>query len=419
MHQLVGVAAQRRGLPPSLPSRRGSSAVAIPHSTPLHEPEPQALTEPEPLIDQEKAGILAVTNIAEPSPAPTDADQDQAALKVQAIWRGKSGQKKAVEKNQAVLAGTQRVMAAKRTIRKSQVATMLLVMLATAAGSQLPNYVFGAAYGALANGEGIDRAIGLHAGLLNCVFRATVVYLHMELFALAMRDTPFVPGMAERILRPLVSGMANFLWLACWWIFLDLQNPENDIALIKGVPGAILQTVAAVLSLDVTAQPIELWRLYRSRNHKLPPRNVATWWQTTVLAGRGTLAAALSLCALQGLGIVGYRSIYLGLFSFFDKAGALASLPEGGFMDLWVMKYWFVIALPFMLLAVVWAKSWPPGARDPVSAVMLCTLQEASMYQVRIPCLGYFRRRQYMYQMAWQITHCVILSARLNTSDKS
>ena len=160
----------------------------------------------------------------------------------------------------------------------------------------------------------------------------------MELFALAMRDTPFVPGTAERILRPLVSGMGGFLWVASFWLFLDLQNPENDIALIKGVPGAILTTVGAVLYLDSAAQPIELWRLYRSRNHKLPPRNVATWWQTTVLAGRGTLAAALSMCALQGLGAVGYRSIYHGLASFFDKAGTLASLPEGGFLDMWVMK---------------------------------------------------------------------------------
>jgi hypothetical protein len=309
---------------------------------------------------------------------------------VQAIWRGKSGQKKAAEENQAVQAGTERVMAAKWTIRKSQVATMLLVMLATAASSLLPNYVIGAAYGAVANGEGIDGVLALHIGICNGIFRVAVVYLNMELFALAMRDTLFVPGTAERIVRPLVTGLSAFLAWACLWIFLDLQNPENDIALIKGVPGAILFIVGAVLHLDVAAQPVELWRLYRSRNHKLPPRNVATWWQTTVLAGRGTLTAALSLCALQALCYVGYLFIYLSLVSFFDKAGTLASLPEGGIFDVWVLKYWFVIALPFMLLAVVWAKSWPPGARDPVSAVMLCTLHEASMYQVRIPGRSYF-----------------------------
>jgi hypothetical protein len=291
-----------------------------------------------------------------------------------------------------VLAGTERVMAAKRTIRKSQVATMLLVMLATAASSLLPNYVIGATYGAVANGEGIDGALGLHIGICMSVFRMTVLYLHMELFSFAMQDTPFVPGTAERILRPLVTGLGQFLFIASLWLFLDLQNTENDIALIKGVPGAILYIVGAVLMLDVAAQPIELWRLYRSRNHKLPPRNAATWWQTTVLAGRGTLAAALSMCALQGLGMVGYRWIYLGLVSFFDKAGAIASLPEGGLNDMWMIKYWFAVALPFMLLAVVWAKSWPSGARDPVSAVMLCTLQEASMYQVRIPGFGYFQK---------------------------
>jgi hypothetical protein len=34
-----------------------------------------------------------------------------------------------------------------------------------------------------------------------------------------------------------------------------------------------------------------------------------------------------------------------------------------------------------MLLALVWGKAWPPGARDPVSAVLLCTLQQAAIYQ--------------------------------------
>jgi hypothetical protein len=34
-----------------------------------------------------------------------------------------------------------------------------------------------------------------------------------------------------------------------------------------------------------------------------------------------------------------------------------------------------------MLLALFWVKRWPPGARDPVSAVLLCTLQQASIYQ--------------------------------------
>ena len=43
--------------------------------------------------------------------------------------------------------------------------------------------------------------------------------------------------------------------------------------------------------------------------------------------------------------------------------------------------YYYVVALPLMLLALVWGKVWPPGARDPVSAVLLCTLQQAAIYQ--------------------------------------
>jgi hypothetical protein len=84
------------------------------------------------------------------------------------------------------------------------------------------------------------------------------------------------------------------------WAFLDLQNPDNDIAAIEGVPGAILSIVGIVLSFDGKAAPVELWRLYRSRNLKLPPKDALSWWQTTQLAGRGTLAAALALCTLQG-----------------------------------------------------------------------------------------------------------------------
>ena len=30
---------------------------------------------------------------------------------------------------------------------------------------------------------------------------------------------------------------------------------------------------------------------------------------------------------------------------------------------------------------MLWGKPWPPGARDPVSAVVLCALQQASLYQ--------------------------------------
>ena len=44
-------------------------------------------------------------------------------------------------------------------------------------------------------------------------------------------------------------------------------------------------------------------------------------------------------------------------------------------------KYYYVFTLPLMLLALFWSKRWPPGARDPVSAVLLCTIQGAAIYQ--------------------------------------
>ena len=34
-----------------------------------------------------------------------------------------------------------------------------------------------------------------------------------------------------------------------------------------------------------------------------------------------------------------------------------------------------------MLLAVLWSKRWPPAVRDPVSAVMLCNIQMAALWQ--------------------------------------
>jgi hypothetical protein len=79
------------------------------------------------------------------------------------------------------------------------------------------------------------------------------------------------------------------------WAFLDLQNPDNDIAAIEGVPGAILSIVGIVLSFDGKAAPVELWRLYHSPNLKLPPNDALSWWQTTRLAGRGIFAAPLVL----------------------------------------------------------------------------------------------------------------------------
>ena len=65
------------------------------------------------------------------------------------------------------------------------------------------------------------------------------------------------------------------------------------------------------------------------------------------------------------------------------QTGTIAThIPEGGsVLDVWPIKFWFIIALPVMLLSLVWAKTWPRGARDPVSAVALCTLQQAAMYQ--------------------------------------
>ena len=52
--------------------------------------------------------------------------------------------------------------------------------------------------------------------------------------------------------------------------------------------------------------------------------------------------------------------------------------------------YYYVVALPLMLLALVWGKVWPPGARDPVSAVVLSTLQRAATYQGAIGALNLY-----------------------------
>ena len=55
-------------------------------------------------------------------------NEAHAALKVQAAWRGKAGLKKAVEKEQAARTGSERIVAAKRTIRNKQIAIMVLVI---------------------------------------------------------------------------------------------------------------------------------------------------------------------------------------------------------------------------------------------------------------------------------------------------
>ena len=109
---------------------------------------------------------------------------------------------------------------------------------------------------------------------------------------------------------------------------------------------------------------------------------MASWWQATKVAGKGTLATALLLSlGPEGISGHGYLWVYMPIWSFFDKAAAMASFPEGGFFHVHFLKYYFVLALPIMLLAVIWTKPWPLGVRDPVSAVILCTLQQAALYQ--------------------------------------
>jgi hypothetical protein len=319
-------------------------------------------------------------DIPESEPSPVVDDEAQAALKVQAMWRGKTGLKKVAEQEESMRTGSERIVAAKRTIRNSQVAATLLVMLTTSVIILFPNFILGEAYGAVANGEGIDGVLPLNIGLRIGPMRGCINYCQIEVFSWAMRDTAFVPSTAERVVRPLLVGVGQFFETASFWKFLDLQNPAADIALIKGVPGAIISTVGTLLIYDALFQPIELWRLYRSRNLKLPPFEKATWWDLTAAAGRGTLIAMLCMCAWNAVDV--NAPMYLAILSFFDKAGTMENhVPEGGTIDGWWYKYFFVIALPLMLLAVLWAKPWPQGARDPVSAVLLCTLQQASTYQ--------------------------------------
>jgi hypothetical protein len=218
-------------------------------------------------------------------------------------------------------------------------------MLTTAVTALGPTYIFGAAYGAVANGEGIDGGIALSIGLRYGVYCACAIYCQMEVFAWAMRDTPFVPGAAERVLRPLLAAVGGFLLFSGLWYFVDVQHPENDIALIKGVPGVVVATVGGVLGFDTMGQPVEFWRLYRARDLKLPPANASTWWNLTVAAGRGTLAAALTVCGWNAAH-VGFELIFLAISAAFDKAGTIVTyLGEGkGFIDGWWYVYCYCIA---------------------------------------------------------------------------
>jgi hypothetical protein len=224
-------------------------------------------------------------------------------------------------------------------------------MFTTAMIALGPTYICGAVYGAVANGEGIDGGIALNLALRYAVFCACANYCQMEVFAWAMRDTAFLPGTAERVLRPLLAAVAHFLLVAGVWYFVDVQHPENDIALIKGVPGVIVATVGGVLMLDTKAQPIELWRLYRARDVKLPPTDASTWWNLTSLAGRGTLAATLAMCGFNATHI-SFEGSFLGILAAFDKAGTTETyIGEGkGAIDGWWYAHYFTILHPIPVL---------------------------------------------------------------------
>ena len=356
--------------------RRLAAAEADSETSPVQARASIAKDEAGAPLMQPRSSVL---DAPEPEPMPVADEEAKAAAKVQAMWRGKAGQKQAAEQKEAVLDGSKRVVAAKRTIRNSQTAVMLLVMLATAAGTLLPNFLIGGIFGAVTDGDGIDRVLGMSFGFRVGIFTACSNYMQMELFGHAMRDTSFVPGTVERVVRPLLSFTGDFLRVGCMWQFLDLQNPEADIAFIKGVPGAVITIVGTLLTLDARAQPVELWRLYRSRTLKLPPFQASTWWQLTAAAGRGTLAATLSLFVLTLCAEV-YLYGYLAILTYFDKAGTMATHTTN-VLEVWPYKYFFAIALPLMLLALLWGKRWPQGARDPVSTVLLCTLQQCVIYQ--------------------------------------
>jgi hypothetical protein len=276
----------------------------------------------------------------EPEPEPAMDEEAQAALKVQAMWRGKAGQKQAMEQAHESKAGSDRVVAAKRTIRISQVVTTLLVMLTTALGVLGPTYILGAAYGAVADGEGIDNALALSFATRHVPFQMCTNYCQMEVFAWAMRDTPFVPSTAERLVRMMLTGVGHFLWSAGHWVFIDVQNPENDIALLKGVPGVIACAIGTVLMFDAKTQPFELWRLYRARGFKMPPANLCNWWNMTVIAGRGTLVATFVVCGYNAA-CLGFDNIFVGISAAFNKAKTIDTyLGEGGsYLDGWWSVY--------------------------------------------------------------------------------
>ena len=151
-----------------------------------------------------------------------------------------------------------------------------------------------------------------------------------------MRGTAFVPGATERVVRPLVTGAGMFMLLLGLYLFVDVQHPENDIGFIKGVPGVAVSAVGAVLVFDYKAQPIELWRLYRARDLKMPPANLSTWWNLTAAAGRGTLTATLAVCGWNAAQLAS-EWIFLQISAAFDKARTLDSyIGEGNsFVDGW------------------------------------------------------------------------------------
>ena len=131
--------------------------------------------EPEPAPDQDPAKTRP-----RPDQDPTPALELEAKPPVEI---------ETIPEPEAALTSSERILAAKRTIRCSQLAVTLLVMLSTAVGTLLPNYLIGAAYGSIDSGEGVDRGLALNLACRLALFGATVVFMQMENFAYAMRGT--------------------------------------------------------------------------------------------------------------------------------------------------------------------------------------------------------------------------------------
>lgn len=191
-----------------------------------------------------------------------------------------------------------------------------------------------------------------------------------------------VPSRGWMAARVAAGVCASFTMFMSWYEAKDVDNAAADIGVIKGLAGGVISECGHVLLVAAVVGP-EWYRLFRMRNVKLPPHNIATWYKmANTKAGRPTYYAAITAITAYVL----WEGMYflVAFLSFSDKAGTTEWWCNGNLCYFTGKPnyVYFPVLITALIASVVCSSraKWPPQQRDLPAAALLCHFQYAMCY---------------------------------------